>query len=200
MIENLYGKYFQKSRSFLYPALGIRRSSNISPTGTYLSLEGKIGPEDMRLIVVYKVTKDEGFKVFEKQMLLTNPLFDSKIDVKEYSLYIFNFEIYKDDWFNFLLGKYSKLSNVLKRAIKTLTSILKKNNLELKFNTAWQLNERHYGSLTGLDKEETKQKILYGSGDDKIEIIYNDGTRVFKSNKASCKSYLMLIFLSLKLF
>ena len=32
--------------------------------------------------------------------------------------------------------------------------------------------------------EETKQKILYGSGDDKIEIIYNDGTRVFKSNKA----------------
>ena len=32
--------------------------------------------------------------------------------------------------------------------------------------------------------EDTKQKILYGSGDDKIEIIYNDGTRVFKSNKA----------------
>ncbi|MDC1194573.1 excinuclease ABC subunit UvrA [Pseudomonadota bacterium] len=32
--------------------------------------------------------------------------------------------------------------------------------------------------------EETKQKILYGSGEDKIEIIYNDGTRVFKSNKA----------------
>ena len=32
--------------------------------------------------------------------------------------------------------------------------------------------------------EETKQKILFGSGDDKIEIIYNDGTRVFKSNKA----------------
>ena len=32
--------------------------------------------------------------------------------------------------------------------------------------------------------DETKQKILYGSGDDKIEIIYNDGTRVFKSNKA----------------
>ena len=50
-------------------------------------------------------------------------------------------------------------TSYLKRAIKTLTSILKKNNLELKFNTAWQLNERHYGSLTGLNKEETKQKI-----------------------------------------
>ena len=50
-------------------------------------------------------------------------------------------------------------TSYLKRAIKTLTTILKKNNLELKFNTAWQLNERHYGSLTGLNKEETKNKI-----------------------------------------
>ena len=27
-------------------------------------------------------------------------------------------------------------------------------------------------------------KLLFGSGEEKIEIIYNDGTRVFKSNKA----------------
>ena len=50
-------------------------------------------------------------------------------------------------------------TSYLKRAIKTLTTILKVNSLELKFNTAWQLNERHYGSLTGLNKEETKKKI-----------------------------------------
>ena len=50
-------------------------------------------------------------------------------------------------------------TSYLKRAIRTLTTILDKNNLALKFNTAWQLNERHYGSLTGLNKEETKKKI-----------------------------------------
>ena len=50
-------------------------------------------------------------------------------------------------------------TSFLKRAIKTLTSILQENNLELKFNTSWELNERHYGSLTGLNKEETKKKI-----------------------------------------
>ena len=50
-------------------------------------------------------------------------------------------------------------TSFLKRAIKTLTTILQKNNLELKFNTAWQLNERHYGSLTGLNKDETKKEI-----------------------------------------
>ena len=50
-------------------------------------------------------------------------------------------------------------TSFLKRAIKTLTSILQENSLELKFNTSWKINERHYGSLTGLNKEETKKKI-----------------------------------------
>ncbi len=50
-------------------------------------------------------------------------------------------------------------TSFLKRAIKTLTAILQENELELKFNTSWELNERHYGSLTSLNKEETKEKI-----------------------------------------
>ena len=32
--------------------------------------------------------------------------------------------------------------------------------------------------------DEVKEKLLYGSGDEKIEIVYNDGTRVFRTNKA----------------
>ena len=55
-------------------------------------------------------------------------------------------------------------TSYLKRAIKTLTTILQKNNLELKFNTAWQLNERHYGALTGLNKDEMKIKL----GEEKV--------------------------------
>ena len=39
--------------------------------------------------------------------------------------------------------------------------VTKKKN---KFIKAWQLNERHYGSLTGLNKAETKKKI----GDEKF--------------------------------
>ena len=50
-------------------------------------------------------------------------------------------------------------TSYLKRAIRTLTTILQENNLPLKFNTAWEINERHYGSLTGLNKDETKKKI-----------------------------------------
>ena len=50
-------------------------------------------------------------------------------------------------------------TSYLKRAIETLTIILKSIGLSMKFNTAWELIERHYGSLTGLNKEETKKKI-----------------------------------------
>ena len=58
-------------------------------------------------------------------------------------------------------------TSFLKRAIKTLSTILQENGLELKFNTSWELNERHYGSLTGLNKDEMKK--LYG--EEKIHIF-----------------------------
>ena len=47
-----------------------------------------------------------------------------------------------------------------KRAINTLQLIL--NTLRIKDSKAmkaWQLNERHYGSLTGLNKDEMKKKL-----------------------------------------
>ena len=49
-------------------------------------------------------------------------------------------------------------TSMLTRAINTLEILLK----ELENNTiqtikAWELNERHYGSLTGLNKAETKK-------------------------------------------
>jgi 2,3-bisphosphoglycerate-dependent phosphoglycerate mutase len=50
-------------------------------------------------------------------------------------------------------------TSFLKRAIKTLIVILEENNLKHILNTSWEINERHYGSLTGLNKEETKKKI-----------------------------------------
>ncbi len=50
-------------------------------------------------------------------------------------------------------------TSFLKRAIKTLEVMLQENNLKIDLNTSWELNERHYGSLTGLNKEETKKKI-----------------------------------------
>jgi len=118
MIDKLYGKYFQKSRSFLYPALGIKRTSYKIPSNTYLSLEGRIGLEDMKLICSFPEDDSEDFKSFEAEMLIGNPLFVEKIQTKDSNLYVFDLQIYKSDWYSFIFGKYSKLSSHLKRAIK----------------------------------------------------------------------------------
>ena len=50
-------------------------------------------------------------------------------------------------------------TSYLKRAINTLEIILEILGKENKYNKAWELNERHYGALTGLNKTETKKKL-----------------------------------------
>ena len=53
-------------------------------------------------------------------------------------------------------------TSVLKRAINSLNIILEiLNKPNVKINKAWELNERHYGELTGLNKDDTIKK--YGN-------------------------------------
>ena len=50
-------------------------------------------------------------------------------------------------------------SSKLKRAINTLDIILGVlDNQNIEINKAWELNERHYGGLTGLNKDDTIKK------------------------------------------
>lgn len=58
-------------------------------------------------------------------------------------------------------------TSVLRRAIKTLWIVLEEIGLEwLPVTRSWQLNERHYGSLQGLNKAEMAEK--YGEAQVKI--------------------------------
>jgi 2,3-bisphosphoglycerate-dependent phosphoglycerate mutase len=56
---------------------------------------------------------------------------------------------------------------VLRRAIKTLWIIMEEMELEwMPVYRAWQLNERHYGALQGLNKAEMAEKY----GDEQVHI------------------------------
>src|SRR5689334_6814544 len=58
-------------------------------------------------------------------------------------------------------------TSVLKRAIKTLNIIQDVMNLDwLPVVRAWQLNERHYGALQGLNKAETARQY----GEDQVKV------------------------------
>jgi 2,3-bisphosphoglycerate-dependent phosphoglycerate mutase len=51
-------------------------------------------------------------------------------------------------------------TSVLRRAIQTLWIVLQEMNMEwIPEIKAWQLNERHYGALQGLNKAETAEKF-----------------------------------------
>ena len=64
-------------------------------------------------------------------------------------------KILKNQGFHFDLA----YTSVLKRAEDTLDYILKEMNEEnIDIKRSWKLNERHYGALQGLNKDETKKE------------------------------------------
>jgi 2,3-bisphosphoglycerate-dependent phosphoglycerate mutase len=72
-------------------------------------------------------------------------------------------ELLLNDGFDFDIA----YTSVLKRAIKTLGLVQEIMNLEwLPVIRAWELNERHYGSLQGLNKSETAKKF----GEEQVKI------------------------------
>ena len=57
-------------------------------------------------------------------------------------------------------------SSVLLRAKKTLDLVLKEMNVSVPIYYSYRLNERHYGALQGLNKDETKKKY----GEEQVHI------------------------------
>lgn len=57
-------------------------------------------------------------------------------------------------------------TSVLKRANRTLEIVLKEMNLDIPVHYSYRLNERHYGALQGLNKDEMKKKF----GEEQVHI------------------------------
>lgn len=68
----------------------------------------------------------------------------------------------KEKGYSFDLGYTSNL----KRAINTLDLILNEMGLDIEVRRSYMLNERHYGALQGLNKDETKKKY----GEEQVHI------------------------------
>lgn len=57
-------------------------------------------------------------------------------------------------------------TSVLKRANRTLDIVLKEMNLDIPVHYSYRLNERHYGALQGLNKDEMRKKF----GEEQVHI------------------------------
>jgi hypothetical protein len=156
-MNSIYSKYFQKSRSFLYPILGIKKGSYTTPIGTYIAIENLIDADETKLICTFKEDSSKEFEKFEEQMLITNPLFDRILEVDGYKLYIFDLKVYESDWFNFILGKYSKLSSTIKKAIKTYYG---EKSAEYKYMESYLFPEKYfedYAKILDVSIDDLKQ-------------------------------------------
>jgi 2,3-bisphosphoglycerate-dependent phosphoglycerate mutase len=71
-------------------------------------------------------------------------------------------QVLKERGFTFDLG----FTSVLQRAYNTLDLILEEMKLSIPIEKSWRLNERHYGALQGMNKNEMREKF----GKEQIEI------------------------------
>ena len=71
-------------------------------------------------------------------------------------------KVLKDKGFSFDIA----YTSLLKRANDTLDYILKELNEDIPIYKTWRLNERHYGALQGLNKDETRKKY----GEEQVHI------------------------------
>ena len=106
---NVYSKYFQKSKVFLYPLLNIPNSDENNPYMTYIA-SGTIKPEDYKIICLYRKTNNKDFRTYLNEVLKKNKHFENHVDLYTKQIVIFNLQDYKEDFNLFINGKYSQLS------------------------------------------------------------------------------------------
>lgn len=148
IITSLYKKYFQKSKPFLYPALGIRRGSSIIPIETYMAWENVFSHEQRKLCCVYKPDDSSLFKTFEKTKLQENKLFHSMYLLEgDQICYAFDFDPLAHDWDCVLHGKYSKISEEYKSVIRTFSSSSQSNSAYI---NSFLYPEKHFSIYSDL--------------------------------------------------
>lgn len=117
-MNRLYEDYFQKSKVFLFPLLGISRKSSIQVTETYITWNDEYKDVPQKLICVYEDVSSEAFQAFAAKVLLSNPLYlGHRRCIDDRGIYIFDMNIIKNDWDHFISGSYSRMSKTLKDSV-----------------------------------------------------------------------------------
>lgn len=158
-LTSIYSKYFQKSKVFLYPLLGIKRGLSVVPKETYISWEGHYKPEDMKLICVYDYRKDEEYQKIEKNLLLEHNRLSDYRRVKTEAIIIFDFSDLDDNWFNFINGKYSQLEIKIKQKILGFFDLHGGNYAYMHSYLIPEKYYENYSELLGIEAEVLREVI-----------------------------------------
>jgi hypothetical protein len=159
-INALYKEYFQKSKIFMYPLLGIKRGSPAVPNQTFLAWANEIKPEDAKLITEYPVRMDEEYLKFEKKYLLSHNRLVDYYMIDNMTYYIFDFSDIKEDWDKVVNGKYSKLNTNIKRKIHSYFDNHSANHV---YMDGYLNPEKYFGIYS--DLLNTSEELLMSIGE-----------------------------------
>lgn len=118
MIKDLYKTYFQKSKVFVFPLLGINKKADFLPIKTYLAWQDMYTIKQRKLIVLYNTQQTEEWNLFHNKVLLGNKFFEKLYIQNDVNIYVFDLNFYKEDYDNIILGKYSKLTNLVRTTLQ----------------------------------------------------------------------------------
>lgn len=160
MIKKLQREHFQKSKTFLYPLLGIKRGSKYKPDETYLCWEGHFKFYDNVLICVYNLVNSEDYRSFEQSVLFHNLYFIDFYYLSNNKVaYCFTLEDYRTDYHLFLDSRYSEMSDTVKKKILNFFSFDIKSQ-HFHWLNSYLNPERYYylyAELLNVDPDELKR-------------------------------------------
>ena len=118
-MQKIYKEYFQKSKVFLYPLLGIKKGVRFVPVQTYISWNGYYTEDMNKFLCLYSVEKgNTDFNDFSELNLKLHPNFEEYHIIDDTNhLFVFDLSKFSKDINKFKEGKYSEFTEKTKETI-----------------------------------------------------------------------------------
>ncbi len=150
----VYTRYFQKSKVFLYPLLGIKKGYKHVPKNTYVIWDKFYTVDDRKLMAIYEHKNDIEYKIFIDKVLKPLHAYQSMHKISDNKdLILFDMSIFKYDYDCFIDGRFSQMSRESKRKIENyFTSVGKISNYISSFLNPENFHD-DYAEAFGVDQD-----------------------------------------------
>ena len=81
IVKQVYKKYFQKSKSFLLPVLGLKKDFKYSPIQSYMKWDEIYNLSDYNLILTYEKSDEPSWDKYLLNIIMSNRMFNEYYDI-----------------------------------------------------------------------------------------------------------------------
>ena len=157
VVKQVYKRYFQKSKSFLLPVLGLKKDFKYSPIQSYMEWDGIYKSSDYNLILTYEKSNDPAWNKYLLNTIMANRMFNEYYEIDDETIAV-SFDLYSiaEDYQYVLEGKYSNLSKQTKSKIREYYGY---NSPEWAYMESFLFPERYiptYSKILDVDEEHIR--------------------------------------------